>query len=228
VVAEALLHAADIRWVACCPEIAGEDAGAVAAQAAEAGITVNMLSRRAFEALSDTRSPQGLAAVVRARRADLSALIPEAEAFTVLVLHDVRDPGNVGSMIRSADALGATGIIMVAHCADPWEPKAVRATAGSLFHLPVALAGWRQVSAWARDNAIGVVAAVATGHHVLGKADLPPRCALVIGNEAHGLPPEVLQDAALAVRIPMLGHAESLNASAAAAILLYEAAARNR
>jgi RNA methyltransferase, TrmH family len=200
----------------------------VAAAAAEAGVTVNMLSRRAFEALSDTRSPQGLAAVIATRRSDLSALAPDADAFTALVLHDVRDPGNVGSMIRSADALGATGVILAAHCADPWEPKVVRASAGSLFHVPLALAGWRQISAWARDNAVGVVAAAADGPHLLGRVDLPPRCALVIGNEAHGLPPEVLQDAALAVRIPMSGHAESLNASAAAAILLYEAAARNR
>lgn len=228
-VAEALATPREIEWIACCPELAGDEAGALAAQAIESGVQVHMLSRRAFEALSDTRTPQGLAAAARVRRADLSALALDApQPFTALALHDVRDPGNVGSMIRCADALGATGVALIAHCADPWEPKAVRASAGSLFHLPLALAGWRQVAAWARDNAVGIVASAATGQHLLGEADLPERCLLVIGNEAHGLPAEVLQDAAMTVRIPMLGRAESLNAAAAAAILLYEAAARGR
>lgn len=228
-VAEALNTSGAVEWVACCPEMADDEAGALAARAIESGLPVHMLTRRAFEALSDTRTPQGLAAVARIQRADLSALALETpQPFTALALHDVRDPGNVGSMIRCADALGATGVALVAHCADPWEPKVVRATAGSLFHIPLALAGWRQVSAWARDNQVGIVASAASGQHLLGEVPLPERCLLVIGNEAHGLPAQVLQDAALTVRIPMLGRAESLNAAAAAAILLYESAARGR
>ena len=223
VVAEALLYAPDIEWIAWRPDDAGEEAEALADAASQAGIEVHELSERAFDGLSPTRSPQGIAAIIRMRPADLGAIRCRPDAETILVLHDLRDPGNVGTMIRAADALGAGAVILSGSCADPYEPKVVRATAGSLFHLPVVEADWGQVVAWARDEKLSLVAAAADAPHVLGKAGLPPRAAIVIGNEAHGLPDDVLQDAAMQVRIPMPGRAESLNAAVAAGIMLYEA-----
>lgn len=223
IVAEALLYAPDIEWVAWRPVATTEDAEALAEAAAESGIKVYVMSERAFAAISATRSPQGIAAIIRIPLADLGMIRCRPEAETILILHDLRDPGNVGAMIRTADALGAGGVILTGSCADPHDPKVVRATAGSLFHLPVIEADWRQVVGWARDEKLSLVAAAADVPHVLGKAGFPPRAAIVIGNEARGLPDDVLQDAAMQVRIPMPGRAESLNAAVAAGIMLYEA-----
>lgn len=223
VVAEALMYAPDIQWIAHCGQGADEDAAELADAAREAGIAVHDLSERAFDALAATRSPQGIAAVIRIRPADLGMIRCRPDAETILVLHDLRDPGNVGAMIRTADALDAGAVILSGSCADPYEPKVVRATAGSLFHLPVVEADWGQVAGWAREEKLSLVAADVGAPHVLGRAGLPPRAAIVIGNEAHGLPEDVLQDAAMQVRIPVPGRAESLNAAVAAGILLYEA-----
>lgn len=224
VVAEALRYASGIAWVAWCPELGSDDAGEIADAATQAGIEVLELSQRAFRALSDTRNPQGIAAVIRLDPPDLTCQrVPEGPA-RVLVLHEVQDPGNAGTMIRTADAFGAAAVMVVPPGADPYEPKVVRATAGSLFHLPVVEADWRQVVGWARASSFALVAAGADASCELGRVRLPERAAIVIGNEAHGLPQQVLQDAALKVRIPMPGRAESLNAAVAAGVLLYEAA----
>ncbi len=223
VVAEAMAAGAGLLWIAWCEALAGPSAEGVLAAARQAKVEVLELSERAFRALSDARNPQGLAAVARIPAAGLSALETPGERFLGLVLHEIQDPGNLGSMIRSADAFGAGAVILSGAGADAHEPKVVRATAGSLFHLPVVRAQWPAVSAWAAERQVALVAAVAAGGAALDEMTLPPRVAFVIGNEAHGLPPQVLREAALQVRIPMRGRAESLNAAAVAAILLHEA-----
>ena len=223
-VAEALLYAPGIEWIAWCAELDNPDADELATAARQAGIPVHEMTERAFGALSDTRAPQGIAAIMRIQPRTLASIPVEDHDLTVLVLHDLRDPGNVGAMIRSADALGAAAVILSGSCVDPYEPKVVRATAGSLFHLPVVEADWRQIAAWASDNNISLVATDLDAPHELGKAQLPARVGIIIGNEARGLPEEVLQDVALRIRIPMGGRAESLNAAVAAGIVLYEAA----
>ena len=150
-------------------------------------------------------------------------LIDIAEGGAVLVLHEIRDPGNMGTMIRSADAFGAVGVILAGSCVDPEDPRVVRSTAGSLFHLPVVQADWQQVTGWAEENRVKLYATSLDGTHPVGKVGIPKRVALVIGNEAHGLPEGVLQDSDYTVRIPMSGCAESLNAAVAAGILLFDA-----
>lgn len=223
-VAEALLYAPGIQWVAWCEELGDEEVADLAASAQEAGIAVVAMAERAFRALSDTRSPQGIAAVLRQNLWSLDALRPPDGAATYLVLHEVRDPGNLGSMIRSADAFGANGVLLSGSCVDPYDPKVVRATAGSLFHIPVAEADWEQVESWAADHGIKLLGADLEAQHELGNAALARRIGFVIGNEAHGLPQGVLQGVAFTIKIPMYGAAESLNAAGAAAVLLYEAA----
>jgi len=222
VVAEALAYAPGIEWIAWCPALGDETGRELVDAARGAGLTLHEMSERAFTALSDARSPQGIAAVLQIRASSLNVVRPEGDAV-FLVLHEVRDPGNLGTMIRTADALGAQAVVLCGKCVDQYEPKVVRATAGSLFHLPVVEATWRQTKSWAEEHEIVLAATSLDATLELGLSPLPSRLALVIGNEAHGLPDEVLQDARLRVRIPMRGRAESLNAAVAAAIVLYEA-----
>ena len=226
VVTEALGSDAPVAWVAWCEELSSPRVAEVLEAALEAGIEVVDCGERAFRALSDTQSPQGIAAVLELPRPCLAHLKTEAARLTYLVLHDVRDPGNLGTMVRTADAFGADAVILAGSCADPYEPKVVRATAGSLFHLPVIGAAWREFVGWAAGHEVAAVASSLEAESGLGATPLPHRLALVVGNEAHGLAAEVLQDLALRVRIPMSGRAESLNAAAAAAVLLYEASRR--
>jgi TrmH family RNA methyltransferase len=180
------------------------------------------VSEHVFRALSDRTEPQGLAAVAerpRVRPADIS-LSPDG---VVLVLEDMRDPGNLGAIVRTADAAGADGVLLLGHCVDPYDPKVVRATMGSIFHVPVAEAGdVAEFAEWARGAAVRTYAASTRGERAHFEADLRERTAFLIGNEARGLSAEALRSADAIIRIPMLGRAESLNAAAAASILVYE------
>ncbi len=191
------------------------------------------LSGDAFRSLSDRDEPQGLAAVVRIEDRPLDA-IPLVADLLVVVAYQLSDPGNLGAIIRTADAAGATGVVVVEPSVDLYDPQTVRATMGSLFALPVvrvveeaALPCW-----YAQVRAAGlpllVVASSAHGQQV--HFDLDYRCpvVLLIGNERHGLPPSVREQADAVVRLPMAGRATSLNASAAAAALVYEIVRQRR
>lgn len=180
-------------------------------------------------------SPQGVVAVGAlpaedpdAATAALEAL-PDEGPLTVVVLHEVRDPGNVGTLIRTADAAGADRVLLTRTSADPYSPKAVRASVGGLFHLPVltgAESGPLLEALAARD----ITAAATSGYadSELFDVDLPDRIAWILGNEAHGLDEETLAAAPLTVRIPLAGHAESLNVHTAATVCLFESLRRRR
>lgn len=149
---------------------------------------------------------------------------PAAPAGRVLLAEDMQDPGNVGTMIRTAAAFGFDGVMLMGACADPWSPKAVRASMGAVFRLAL----------WERSGiaaALGEVqeaglpvyaAALSEETETAGKLRFPPRLALAVGNEGHGLGEETLRAADKIVRIPMAPGAESLNAAAAAAVLMWE------
>lgn len=185
------------------------------------------LSDDAFRSLSDRDEPQGLAAVVRIEDRPLAA-IPLAADLLVVVAYRLSDPGNLGAIIRTADAAGATGVVVVEPSVDLYDPQTVRATMGSLFALPVVrvaeeatLPHWYgQVRAAGRP--LLVVASSAHGRQVYFDVDYRRPVVLLIGNERHGLPPAVREQADVVVRLPMAGRATSLNASAAAAALVYE------
>lgn len=152
--------------------------------------------------------------------------IPEAGPVAgdrLLLAEDLQDPGNVGTLIRTANAFGFDGVILAGACADPFGPKAVRASMGAVFRRRV----WSMPPADAvralREQGIPLVAAALREDALtLGECQLPSRLALAIGNEGHGLSPEMLEAADRVVRIPMEPGAESLNAGAAAAVLLWE------
>ena len=180
-------------------------------------------------------SPQGAIAIGRLPAEDpqtaLTALadLPATGPVTVVVLDAVRDPGNVGTLIRTADAAGADLVILTRTSADPFSPKAVRAAAGSLFHLPVTT-GADSPQLLEALASTGITAAATSGRATADvfTAELPPRLAWLLGNEAHGLDADTLRSAPLAVSIPLAGHAESLNVHTAATVCLFETLRRRR
>jgi RNA methyltransferase, TrmH family len=196
-------------------------------QARRGGAEVALVAERLLAGLADTSTPQGLVAVVPSVVAGLDGL-PAAPRL-VCVLVEARDPGNAGTVIRTADAFGADAVVLTAGSVDPEHPRAVRAAAGSLFHLPV-LAGvaWPALRAALRDRGLRLVGADPHAADAVSAAPLHQPTALVLGSEAHGLPATARDDLDLVVRLPMHGRAESLNLAAAAAVLLYEAANQQR
>jgi tRNA G18 (ribose-2'-O)-methylase SpoU len=185
------------------------------------------LASDVFGSISDREQPHGIAAVIRIQEPALAA-IPLAREMLALVAYQLSDPGNVGSIIRTADAAGAAGVIVVEPSADIYDPQAVRATMGSLFALPVVrLDDEAALSTWyAEVRAAGldllVAATSAHGAQVHYDVDYRRPVALLVGNESYGLPDGVRRSADVLVRLPMAGRATSLNVSAAAAALVYE------
>ena len=192
-----------------------------------AGTRVLLVAEPLLAGLAHTASPQGLVAVMSGVTRGLDGL--PATPRLVCVLAEVRDPGNAGTVLRAADAFCADAVVTTAGSVDPQSPKAVRAAAGSLFHLPVvAGAPWPALRAALRRRGLHLVGADPHATTTVDRAPLDEPVALVLGNEAHGLPEEVAADLDMVVRVPLAGRAESLNLAAAAAVLLYEAARSQR
>jgi TrmH family RNA methyltransferase len=178
----------------------------------------------ALEALAETVHPQGLIAVCRHLDVPLPAALGR-RPMLVAVLCEVRDPGNAGTVLRTADAAGAGAVVFAGEAVDPYNGKAVRASAGSLFHVDVVRApGPLEVVAALRTAGYTVLAADGYGPVALPDAPLRPPTAWLFGSEAHGLPPEIAGAADARVRVPIYGRAESLNLAAAAAVCLYASA----
>jgi TrmH family RNA methyltransferase len=190
--------------------------------ARQRGAQVTVVAEPVLAALAATTTPQGLVAVLPSVLRPLDALPPSPRL--VCVLAEVRDPGNAGTVLRAADAFGADAVVTTRGSVDLESPKAVRAAAGSLFHLPV-VAGvpWPELRTALRGRGLRLVGADPHAQRTLEGAPLGDPLALVLGNEAHGLPAEVERDLDLVVRVPLAGRAESLNLAAAAAVLLYDA-----
>jgi RNA methyltransferase, TrmH family len=203
----------------------------LASQAARLGIPVQDVSGEVMAELAQTITPQGLLGVCRFVDQPLAAVIAAAPRLAV-VLANVRDPGNAGTVLRTADAAGADGVIFAAASVDPYNSKCVRSSAGSLFHLPV-VAGHDLAGALAELRAAGlqVLAADGSASHWLdgpGGPDLTRPTAWLFGNEAWGLPGDLLDLADDVVAVPIYGRAESLNLAAAAAVCLYASAREMR
>jgi TrmH family RNA methyltransferase len=191
-------------------------------------LIVHVVEDRAAASLSGAVTPQGIVAVCRFVDRPLDVVL---QGQTLVLCADVRDPGNAGTIIRTADAAGATGVVLTGHSVDPYNDKAVRATVGSLFHLPIAVAEDAAAAVEAAREAGYVVLAADGGGEVdLFDADLllEGRVAWLFGNEAWGLPEELAALADHRVAIPVLGRAESLNLATAAAVCLYATARARR
>jgi RNA methyltransferase, TrmH family len=192
------------------------------AQQEAAGVRVARLSDELFARLADRDGPAGLAAIVRAAPVPLERLAV-APGSVFAALHEAGNPGNVGTIIRTASAAGAAGVILIGSSADPYDPTAVKASMGALFTVPVAAGeSAAQFLAWAAARGVTVAAASGRAAASCWEADLPLPLAVLLGSEGAGLPGELLDAAGVQVAIPMTGTAESLNLAVAAGILLYE------
>ncbi|MDX9829064.1 MAG: RNA methyltransferase [Anaerolineae bacterium] len=192
-----------------------------------AGVERLEVSAEVLNSLSDREQSQGLAAVVRIEDRPLSS-IPGGESLLAVVAYQLQDPGNLGSIVRTADAAGASGVVVVAPSADLYDPQAVRATMGSLFALPIvwlddpeALLSWFQ-DLRGEGLPLLVVASSAHGRDTHYDVGYCRPLVLLAGSERYGLPAAVREAADVDVRLPMAGRATSLNVSAATAALLYE------
>lgn len=195
---------------------------AVLEEAAAKQIKLVCVSDKVLKKIADTEKPQGIIAVCEMRSKRLDEFL--ASGKMLLVLDRVTDPGNIGTMLRTADAAGVGGLLLLQGCADIYAPKTVRASMGSLFHLPV-LSGLSEellVQA-ARKAGYELLVTCLDGADNLYKADLQGRLAFVMGNEANGVSPALLAAADKRVFIPMQGRAESLNVAMAAGIVMFEA-----
>ncbi len=196
--------------------------------AAEGGIAWWPVSEQVMRSLSSTVTPQGLVAACRFVDQPLQAILGLVPGLLVVCV-DTRDPGNAGTVIRCADAAGADGVVLAGGSVDPYNGKCVRASVGSLFHLPVCTPG-HSLDVLAELGAAGLqlLATDASGDTSLddliddGRLSRPT--AWLFGNEAHGLPDEVVSRADTVVRVPIYGQAESLNLATAAAVCLYASA----
>jgi TrmH family RNA methyltransferase len=204
----------------------------LADEAAARGVPVSVVTDDALTALAETVQPQGLVAVCGQLDVPLAAAVANAPRL-VAVLAEIRDPGNAGTVLRTADAAGAGAVIFAGDAVDPYNGKCVRASAGSLFHVDVVREADPEAVV-AALRAAGTTVLAATGY---GDADLDTLAddgrlggptAWLFGSEAHGLPKHLLKAADLRVRVPIHGRAESLNLAAAAAVCLYASARAQR
>ncbi len=190
----------------------------------ESGAEITICTEAVIEQFSSTVSPQGMTAVVKMWDQDPTKIFT-SNTKLVVALTAVRDPGNAGSVIRVADAAGAQGVVMSNDSVDLFNPKVVRASVGSLFHLPISIGQeLTETIASARAAGMQVLAADANGVSLYGGVDLVKPTLWVFGNEAWGIPPEVLALVDEVVSIPIYGQAESLNLATASAVCLYASA----
>lgn len=189
---------------------------------------VYVLAKKLFAEVSQTQTPQGIIAVFKIPEYNFSHIISSPKGFVVLC-EDVRDPGNLGTIIRTADAAGCGAVILGKGCCDLYNPKTVRSTVASIGNIPI-IRGVDPCFAAERLKSMGyrIISGALDEKSVdLYQSDLSNRVAFVIGNEANGVSPQMLACSDTLIKIPMHGRAESLNAAIAAAVMMYEKVRRN-
>ncbi len=224
---EALRSSLQIEVVIVSEELVRKEktAGPIA-ELSQAARRVASVSEKLLESISYTKTPQGIVVLAQRPAASEQRVAARLTANSLLVLlHQINNPVNVGAILRTAEAAGATGIITTRNTSDPFSPKSLRGAMGSAFRLPI----WRNADfnravAWCRERNISLVGAAATATMKHTDWNWTRPTALVLGPESTGLSADELRDTDQTVSIPMQGEVESLNVSVAAGILLYEAA----
>ena len=207
-----------IRLAVASPSLEETERGRALSRALEGRGELVRVGPGQMDALADTRTSQGVLVVAEAPRAALEAL-SLGDRATALLLDGVQDPGNLGTLARAAAAFGCAALVCLPGTVDAWNPKAVRASAGALFRIPVVPAGEEALD-WLRSAGFAILGADAAGDDVAA-ASVRGRTALVVGNEGAGLAPGVRDRCDRIVRVPMVEGSESLNVAVAAGILLY-------
>ena len=193
----------------------------------DANYKVLEAEEKLFNELSDTQSPQGILAVVKQPKADWPNII-EPNGF-VMILDRLQDPGNLGTIIRTADAAGADGVILLKGTVDVYNPKVLRSTMGSIFEMPI-LEGvsWEETQQKLKESGYLIASTALEDSVEYDSLDYTKATAMIIGNEANGISDEVLKQSDVRVKIPIVGSAESLNAGVAAAVMMYEVLRQRR
>jgi TrmH family RNA methyltransferase len=222
-VEEALAAGLEFTGALVAPELARTTRGqSLTAELASHGVNVEEVGSRVFSDLAGTDTPQGILAVVQPRAWSLA----DVSGGPLLVVDGVQDPGNVGTLIRTAHALGASASLLLRGSADPMNPKALRAAMGATFRHPVVQLDDGPFITWAREHDIRLWAAAADGVPLPRALDAETSgkelIAVIVGNEGAGIRPQLNAIAAQRVAIPLTRGAESLNVAVAAGILLYE------
>ncbi len=198
---------------------------ALEADVAAAGGEIVEMDEALLSKVTGKDNPQGVCGVFAVWDTGLGS-IERRDAPIWLVAQALRDPGNLGTMLRTGDAVGAGGLILIDDCADPFSVEAVRASMGAVFTQQIAQARWSDFTTWLRGGEGQLVAASLRDALPYRDAAYQSPCFILVGNESRGLPPEYEDACDLRVTIPMLGRADSLNAAVAGAVLAYEALAR--
>lgn len=225
-IGEALLEKADIRWVIVRTEderrLRDRYIDAIEQKIGEKRIFC--AEKSLFDRLALTENSQGIVAAVSKPPQDGARLYAEQSGGNVIVMDRLQDPGNIGTVIRTADAAGYTGCVVMKGTADIYSPKVVRAAAGSLFRMPVIfMESVEELKLFAQHSGRRLTASCIDGDRYYFEEDLKDKIALIVGNEGSGVSREMIEAAELRIKIPMRGRTESLNAAVAAAIIMYEA-----
>jgi TrmH family RNA methyltransferase len=198
------------------------EARSLAERLAAAGSEVLIVSRQVLEAMSPVKTPSGAVGIARRSMVPLRDALRGSSAVVVLA-HDVQDPGNVGALLRTAEAAGATAFVACGGTADPLGWKALRGSMGSALRLPIVRADVQEALRACKEAGVRVAALAPRGGDPLFTADLRRPMALLLGSEGTGLPADLVRQADRRISIPMQGPVESLNVAVAAALVLYEA-----
>lgn len=222
-VAEALKEKIHIRYLMVSDTFSTDAASAELLQSIDDKVDCYMLTDSLFASISDTQNPQGILAVLDLKKEQLEHA--DLNGGLLVLLDEIKDPGNMGTIIRTADAAGCEGVVVPAGCVDIYNPKVLRATMGSIFHIPVYHCEKIEAAVKiVRENGFKICASHLEGATSIYDADLTGSVALVIGSESEGIGKETVKAADMLLKIPMPGRAESLNASVAAGIMIFEAA----
>jgi RNA methyltransferase, TrmH family len=218
---QALEHA-DVEVVLFSPELLTSERALDLVRRAEDRAPVVEVAADAFVTLSEREHPVGLAVIARASTIRLRDLTIEPDSVFV-ALHEVGNPGNLGTIVRSVDAAGAAGVIAIGEGTDFWHPNALKSSMGTMFTIPlVTVAGVRDAITWARDNGLTVITTTAHTEIEHWSTTYSMPALVLFGSEGHGLSQDLLDEGDVAVRIPMRGAATSLNLAVSVGVLLYE------
>lgn len=192
------------------------------------GLKVEILSDKVFSYVSDTKTPQGILCVVKQKKTELEEIFTQKPAH-LMILDNLQDPGNLGTIVRTAEGAGVSGIILSKDCVDIYNPKTIRSTMGSIYRMPfLYVEDLENTIEEVKKNEIKVYAAHLQGKNNYDEENYRTGCAFLIGNEGNGLRDEIAKKADIWVKIQMHGEVESLNAAIASSILMFEVCRQRR
>lgn len=222
IVAEAIHQEAEIENLIIAPELLVSPFGQQLVQEARRrGFSIIEVGANVFKSIALKEGPQGLAAVVRQRWHTLEAMQSKENSLWI-ALSEVADPGNLGTILRTGDAVGANGVILLDNTTDPYDPTAIRASMGAVFDQKLIRCSFGEFAAWKAENEFTLVGTSDKADRDYRRVKYPQTVVLLMGSERQGLTEEQWRLCDVIVRIPMVGHSDSLNLAVATGIVLYE------